>query len=119
MDFIGYKTTLPFLDSGGELFLCQGTRKIRFSRHFLHWLRCLEGQVQVKGPFYTKKEAARYCGYAPDTFAKIIREYDLPRYGPKRNRFAQSILDLFMEEPDMFRKMGKTRRTPLQLKVEP
>lgn len=55
-------------------------------------------------------EAARYCGYSPYTFRRKIREYELPRYGPNRNRFARSVLDAFMESPETFKKVPRARR---------
>lgn len=56
------------------------------------------------------KEAARYCGYHVSAFAKIIREYKIPRYGPRLNRFRKDDLDMFMENPSDFRYERPSRR---------
>lgn len=48
------------------------------------------------------KEAARYCGYKVSAFAKILREYKIPRYGPSNNRFRKDDLDEFMRNPSGF-----------------
>lgn len=70
----------------------------------------------VQGPFLTKAQAAEYCGYAPTTWEnKVESVYDIPRHGPKKNRYARSVLDLFMATPDAFRKQKTApsgRRAP-------
>jgi hypothetical protein len=75
--------------------------------------------MQPSGPFYNLAEAARYCGYKPSTWAKVIRDFDVPRHGPKHNRFAQSVLDAFMVSPDTFRRENvfTRRRKPRTLTV--
>ena len=63
------------------------------------------------GPFLTLKQAAAYCGYAPETFRRKIKEYDFPRRGPEKNRYAQSDLDTFMVNPELYRHQpAKDRR---------
>lgn len=57
--------------------------------------------MHVKGPYLNLKQAAEYCGYSPDTFRRKLRQYELPRYGPEGNRFAQSVLDAWMQSPRM------------------
>ncbi len=64
----------------------------------------------VKGPFFNQKKAAEYCGYSISTFVRKIRKYEIPLVGPDRNRFAQSLLDLWMEEPDFFNRQEKVRK---------
>lgn len=59
--------------------------------------------MTIQGPFYNLKEAALYCGYKPVTFARLIREYALPKSGPRKNRFAASVLDAWMASPDTFK----------------
>jgi hypothetical protein len=63
------------------------------------------------------RQAAEYCGYGYETFRKMMRSYQLPKYGPKRNRFSVVDLDAFMANPEEFRqvKRQKVRRAPLQL----
>ena len=75
--------------------------------------------MQVSGPFFNLKQAAEYCGYSPETFSRKIREYDIPRYGPEKNRFAKSTLDNFMASPDTFKKAPKQykRKSPQQVKI--
>jgi len=66
----------------------------------------------VSGPFFTFREAAAYCGYQhPDSFARMLREEDLslPACGPRRNRYARSVLDDFMSNPDVFRAVRPAR----------
>lgn len=63
-------------------------------------------QSIVSGPFFTFRAAAAYCGYQhPDSFARMLREEEisLPACGPRRNRYARSVLDYFMSNPDVFR----------------
>ena len=60
--------------------------------------------MEVRGPFYKATEAAAYCGYASaDSFRRVCKDYCLPKCGPKNNRFARSVLDAFMENPDAFK----------------
>ena len=64
----------------------------------------------VSGPFYSLKGAAAYCGYSASTFRRKLKEYELPRHGPEKNRFAKSVLDAWMESPDTFRKVPERKR---------
>lgn len=78
--------------------------------------------MMAEGPFYPLAEAAKYCGYKADRFRKVLREGDfvLPRSGPGENRFAKSVLDAFMTQPDAFRTHHETsrkRRNPNPVKV--
>lgn len=69
-------------------------------------------QSVVSGPFYSFREAAAYCGYShPDSFARMLREEDisLPACGPRRNRYARSILDAFMVNSDAYRTSRSVR----------
>lgn len=66
--------------------------------------------MHVKGPYLNLKDAAAYCGYSPDTFRRKLRQYELPRYGPESNRFAQSVLDAWMQSPETFRAAPKQPR---------
>lgn len=60
-------------------------------------------ELPVEGPFFNLAAAAEYCDYAPGTFERVVREFKIPRHGPKRNRYAKSILDLWMAHPDLFK----------------
>ena len=56
-----------------------------------------------RGPYYTLKQAARYCGYSSAShFRELMREYRVPVKGPNENRYAEADLDLFMEKPLAF-----------------
>jgi hypothetical protein len=51
----------------------------------------------------TSSQAARYCGYkSVKHFLKIAREYNIPRYGPRNNRFDRFDLDEWMKNPHIF-----------------
>lgn len=58
----------------------------------------------IEGPFYKFNEAAKYCGYTPGHFRRLLREKSLalPRTGPGKGRYAKSVLDAFMAYPDAF-----------------
>lgn len=76
--------------------------------------------LKPEGPFFDSQKAAEYCGYAPGTFERIVREYDIPKYGPRKNRFAKSVLDAWMRSPETFKKncsLKPRRRTPQLVKV--
>lgn len=67
--------------------------------------------MDVQGPFFTLAKAAEYCGYnSPEHFAELLRGYAVPKFGPKRNRYARSVLDAFMTEPEVFKKSPPTSR---------
>ncbi len=59
--------------------------------------------MDVQGPFFTLAKAAEYCGYSPDGFRRLLKGYSMPKYGPRKNRYARSVLDAFMECPEMFK----------------
>lgn len=65
--------------------------------------------MSVSGPFMTLKQAAQYCGYHPDTLSRKLRDFDVPRHGPEKNRFAKSVLDSFMENPELYRHQKKAQ----------
>lgn len=74
--------------------------------------------MQVQGPFFNIAKAAEYCGYRPKSFSVILKEYDIPRHGPRNNRLAKSTLDAFMESPERFkRNEAPRRRKPQEVKV--
>ena len=71
--------------------------------------------LKPEGPFFNSQRAAKYCGYAPGTFERILREYQIPKFGPRKNRFAKSVLDAWMLDPEAFKKnlqLKPRRRTP-------
>lgn len=75
--------------------------------------------MTVEGPFFTTEKAAEYCGYRKSTFRGLLLEYDIPRHGPRRTKFARSILDAFMATPEIFLR-GATmlrRRKPVLVQV--
>jgi len=69
-------------------------------------------QSIASGPFFTFRDAAAYCGYQhPDSFARMLREEEISLLacGPRRNRYARSVLDGFMSHPDAFRAVRSAR----------
>lgn len=74
--------------------------------------------MEIRGPFYNQKKAAEYCGYSASAFADKLKSYNLPKVGPNRNRYARSILDLWMADPDQFKPQPlKRTRKPLEVQV--
>jgi hypothetical protein len=54
------------------------------------------------GPYHTAQSAATYLDYSYDRFRLLARKHQIPRRGPGKNRFAQSDLDHFMIDPEVF-----------------
>jgi len=78
----------------------------------------MSNTVQIKGPFLTRPQAANYLGYKDTYFQKLLGEYHIPRHGPAKTRFAQSVLDAFMAYPEAFKKQKRSRsRKPKLLTV--
>lgn len=74
--------------------------------------------MEIRGPFYNQKEAARYCGYSPSAFCNKLKGYKLPLVGPELNRYPQSVLDAFMANPEVFREQKrKARHKPMKVQV--
>lgn len=74
---------------------------------------------QLTGPFYNGKEAARYVGYSYDHFRHLASEYQIPRCGPRFNRYAQSTLDTWMSNPSCFKiSVLPTRKKLKKLEVK-
>ena len=75
--------------------------------------------AKCEGPFFTRGQAAEFCGYAQSYFSKLLRKYDIPKFGPKGNRFDRATLLKFMENPDGFRRRetAKTARIPKRVEV--
>lgn len=75
--------------------------------------------MSIEGPFFTLAKAAEYCGYRKSSFCSLLRDYDIPRHGPHRTKFARTILDAFMTTPDAFLRGARAlqRRTPVLVKV--
>lgn len=81
----------------------------------IHKMKSNGGVRFMTGPFFPLHEAAAYCGYeSPDAFRRMVRElgFDLPRCGPKGNRYAKSVLDEWMNNPSGFQAVRTTRKTP-------
>lgn len=53
--------------------------------------------------YMNTKQAAAHLGYSVSTFRSYAMRGDIPRYGPKLNRFRKEDLDAFMEDPNVFR----------------
>jgi len=70
------------------------------------------------GPCLNMKEAAKFCGLAPATFRRTIKEYRIKRYGPKLNKFSQPELDSWMQNPEGLSDEPRiTSRKPKPLEV--
>ncbi|MFW5489062.1 MAG: DNA-binding protein [Desulfovibrio sp.] len=66
----------------------------------------------IRPEYLNLKNAAVYCGYnSARSFSNLIKEYELPKYGPNRNRYKVSDLDDFMESPTSFVAAPVRRRT--------
>jgi len=53
--------------------------------------------------YLNTKKAAEFCGFSHIYFARLIEQYQVPRYGPKRNRFKVSDLEEWMMRPEVFK----------------
>lgn len=58
--------------------------------------------IEMNGPYLNLKDASTYCGYKPRTFSDLVKQYNIPKYGPKRNKFSTTDLDNFMENTVIF-----------------
>ncbi|ABM29792.1 helix-turn-helix transcriptional regulator [Nitratidesulfovibrio vulgaris] len=56
------------------------------------------------------KQAAAYLGYAVSTFRAYASSWDIPRMGPRRNRFRKEDLDAWMANPAAFKRQREPRR---------
>jgi hypothetical protein len=66
--------------------------------------------ITVERQFFTQKEAAEYCGYSVVKFRQFAKDYDIPRCGPKRDRYRKEDLDDFMTDPASFHNPVRSRR---------
>ena len=66
-------------------------------------INLLSTHLEVEGPFYNAKQAAEFVGYGYDHFRHLVSEYDIPRHGPRNNRYAQSVLNTWMKDPNCFK----------------
>lgn len=48
------------------------------------------------------KEAAKYCCYNAAYFGRVMEQYRIPKYGPKKNRLRIVDLDAWMKNPEIF-----------------
>lgn len=78
----------------------------------------LEGG-QIQGPFFNLAQAADYCGYkSPKYFRSLLKGYQIPLCGPRRNKFSRADLDRFMTDPQAFKELpARRRRKPINLVV--
>jgi hypothetical protein len=66
--------------------------------------------ITVERQFFSQKEAAEYCGYSVVKFRQFAKDYDIPRCGPKRDRYRKEDLDDFMTDPASFHNPVRSRR---------
>lgn len=60
--------------------------------------------------YLNQGEAAEFCGYCRNTFRAFAEKYDIPRYGPKKDRYRPEDLDAFMANPEAFHNPIRIRR---------
>lgn len=51
--------------------------------------------------------AAAWCDYPVDTFRELAKEFQIPRHGPKLNRYDKEEIDQWMKDPLCFRNNTK------------
>lgn len=78
----------------------------------------LTGKRQViDSPWMNARQAANYCGYSgPKYFKKLADEYEIPRYGPSRNRYHRNDLDTWLRS---FAERGKSSAYFRRSKAKP
>jgi hypothetical protein len=74
--------------------------------------------IEMQGPYLNLKDASTYCGYKPRTFSDIVKQYNIPKYGPRRNKFSVSDLDIWMQNTVIFMQNDtKLRRNMMKIIV--
>jgi hypothetical protein len=63
----------------------------------------------IDSPWLNSDEAAKYTGYSVESFRDLVKEYQIPRYGPARRQYCKDDLDEFMREPDCFKSTSEHR----------
>lgn len=74
--------------------------------------------ISVERQFFNQREAAEYCGYSVAKFREFAKDYDIPKCGPKRDRYRRDDLDDFMSAPSDFYNPVRTRKpgfTPVEV----
>lgn len=75
---------------------------------------------EIQPGYMNLKQAAAYLGFAVSTFRAYASSWNIPRLGPKRNRFRKEDLDAWMQNPAVFhggapKKRKRSGFTPVQL----
>lgn len=77
----------------------------------------------IQPAYLNLKQAAAYLGYAVSTFRAYASSWNIPRMGPRRNRFRKEDLDAWMQNPAVFRRQRLPRKRagfkPVELDIEP
>ncbi len=71
--------------------------------------------MTVKGPFFTRQRAAKYCGVSTREFDRWRKRYLIPTNGPTGRSYAASVLDLFMVDPNIFQITPLRASEPISL----
>ncbi|WCB45182.1 helix-turn-helix transcriptional regulator [Nitratidesulfovibrio vulgaris] len=76
--------------------------------------------ANIQPAYLNLKQAAAYLGYAVSTFRAYASSWNIPRMGPRRNRFRKEDLDAWMQNPAVFhggstKKRKRSGFTPVQL----
>lgn len=66
--------------------------------------------TSIAPQYLNGKQAAIYTGYSESTFREIAKEFEIPRCGPRNNRYSKTTLDDFMSDPLAFKKQKLPRR---------
>ena len=56
----------------------------------------------IQKEYFTLKEAAEHCGYNPRSFARNLKDYELPKYGFSGRKYKRSDIDELMANPSKF-----------------
>ncbi len=66
--------------------------------------------ANIQPAYLNLKQAAAYLGYAVSTFRAYASSWNIPRMGPRRNRFRKEDLDAWMANPAAFKRQREPRR---------
>ena len=79
----------------------------------------MSGRI-VDSPYLSQVQAAQFVNRSDRTFREYVRKYQIPRYGPARNQYAEEDLRAFMENPHCFLKgWAEARRRSRSVRFTP
>lgn len=65
----------------------------------------------VVSPYLSQEQAAQFVNRSDRTFREYVRKYNIPKYGPGRNQYAEDDLRAFMIDPHCFIKSKQLPRS--------